>query len=277
MKTPIPRPQVPRRRCDPGPRPAGRIRSLRGTLLEGLLAASAAFAAAAQGVAHAGDWRENVSIGGNVAITSDYIYQGVSESQGDPAVQADVHAGAHGWFLGAWASSRDRDLEPGASGELEAYLGRRFSLAGSWSATLSARSHYFVRPSQTSADFQELSGTVAWLDRWTFTLASIPNAVRWYDYVRLGRRPAWVADTAAQWLIGRGAFVTGAAGYYYSTGSAAGARPADGYAYGNVGFAYEERQWRVDVGYFLAQNRAQELFPYPAANRHVAGTVSWRF
>jgi uncharacterized protein (TIGR02001 family) len=252
-------------------------RALRGGACSRLLAAFAAFAATTQGVAYAADAQDNFSTGGNVAITSDYIYQGVSESEGHPAVQGDVHASAEHWFLGGWASSRDRDLDPKASSELEMYFGRRFDLSSAWSATLSARSHYFLHPAQASADYQELSAGVAWLDRWTFTLAAIPNAVRWYEYQRLNRSPAWVADTAGQWLIAPGVFVTGAAGYYYSTGSGSGDQAAAGYAYGNVGLAYEQRRWRVDVGYFLAQNRAQQLFPYPPANRHVAGTVSWRF
>jgi hypothetical protein len=36
-------------------------------------------------------------------------------------------------------------------------------------------------------------------------------------------------------------------------------------------------QWRLEVGYFLAQNRVQDLFPYPPVNQHLAGTVSWHF
>ena len=157
------------------------------------------------------------------------------------------------------------------------WVGHRFNLGSDWSATVSARSHYFLGASQTSADYQEISASFAWLDRCAFTLASIPNAVRWYEYYRLGRSPAWVADAAGQWLIGPGLFVTGAAGYYYSSASSPDRRSGAGYAYGNLGLAYEQRQWRVELGYFLAQNRAQDFLPYPPANRHVAGTLSWRF
>ncbi len=245
----------------------------------GALAACAVIAVVVAGRACGGDFITDgdFSTGGNVAITSDYIYRGVSESNGHPAVQADLHESAGGSFAGAWASSRDSDLDPGAAGELEIYLGHRFNLGSAWSATVSARSHYFLGASQPSADYQEVSASFAWLDRCTFTLASIPNAVRWYEYYRLGRSPAWVADAAGQWFIGHGVFVTGAAGYYYSSASSPDSRSGSGYAYGNLGLAYEQRQWRVEVGYFLAQNRAQDFFPYPAANRHVAGTLSWRF
>ena len=228
------------------------------------------------------DSSDEFSAGGNVALTTDYIYRGVSESDGHAALQADLHASSDGSFAGAWASTRDRDLDPGAPGELEVYFGHRFNLSSAWSATVSARSHYFVRATQTSADYQEASAGLAWLDRWTLTLTAIPNAVRWYEYMRLSRSPAWVAETSGQWLLGRGLFVTGGVGYYYSSGTvpagtASDGRPASGYAYGNVGLAFEVHQWRLEVGYFLAQNRAQELFPYPPVNRHVAGTVSWHF
>ena len=35
--------------------------------------------------------------------------------------------------------------------------------------------------------------------------------------------------------------------------------------------------WRIDVGYFLTQDRAQKLFPYPYVNNRFAGTLSWSF
>jgi hypothetical protein len=54
--------------------------------------------------------------------------------------------------------------------------------------------------------------------------------------------------------------------------------PSIGYAYGNLGLAYEWRTLRLDVGYFLTEKaRAQRLFPYPSANNRFAGTLSWRF
>jgi uncharacterized protein (TIGR02001 family) len=221
-----------------------------------------------------------VSVGGNLAVTSDYIYRGVSESDGRTAVQADLHGDTpDGTFGGVWASTRERRLEPGAGYDLEAYLGHRFELATAWSATLSARSHYFLGGTgEASDDYQELSAALSWLDRWTVSVAAIPNAVRYWYYTRQSRSPAWIADGAGQWLLGGGLFVTAGAGYYRSTGTGPGRRfAATGYAYGNAGVAYERHGWRVDVGYFLAESQAQELIPYPVANHRVAGTLSWHF
>ncbi len=282
MKTPGPRWQAPTSRIKLRPRGASGVQGRRASLWKGLCAACAVLVTATHAPAFGGDFTDEFSTGGNVALTTDYIYRGVSQSDGHPALQADLHANSDGSFAGAWASTRDRDLDPGAPGELEIYIGHRFDLSSAWTTTVSARSHYFVRATQTSADYQEVSAGLAWLDRWTFTLAAIPNAVRWYDYMRLSRSPAWVADTSGQWLLGRGLFVTGGAGYYYSSGTvpagtASDGRPASGYAYGNLGLAFEAHQWRLEVGYFLVQNRAQDLFPYPPVNQHLAGTVSWHF
>jgi uncharacterized protein (TIGR02001 family) len=221
-----------------------------------------------------------VSVGGEAALTSDYIYRGVSESDGHGAIQADLHlSAAQGTFLGLWASSRDRNLEPGAPAVLDVYLGQRFELGTAWSATLAARSHFYPGASdyEPSADYQELSAAFSYLDRWTVSVTAIPNAVRYWVYTRLSRAPAYVADASGQWLIGSHFFLTGGVGYYYSTGTGPGIERATGYGYGNLGAAYELRSWRLDVGYFVAQEAAARSFPYPIASSRLAATLSWHF
>jgi len=232
-------------------------------------------AALLAGTAQAGPFDGPFGFGGQLNLTSDYIYRGLSESNGNAALQGDLHVSQGGLFAGVWASTRDSSLIPYGDYDLEVYLGKRFDLGTEWTASLSARSHYFINSSGLSDDYQEVSASIAWLDRWTFSVSAIPNAVRWYGYTRLGRAPAWVAETSAQWLVHGGLFVTGGAGYYYSS-SITGV-PGAGYVYGNAGLAYEYRQWRLELGYYFAQNEAQEIFPYPALSRHVAGTLSWRF
>jgi len=220
-----------------------------------------------------------LSFGGNVAATTDYIYRGVSESNGHAALQGDLHAETRGeTFAGVWASTRDRSLEPGSRYDLDLYLGHRIELSSAWSASVSARSHYFESTAgEPSDDYQELSGALSWLDRWTVSLSAIPNSVRYWYYRRTTRTLAWIGDTSGQWLIARGLFLTAGAGYYRATGTGPRALAATGYGYGNVGAAYVRRGWRLDVGYFLAETQAQELFPYPIANRQLAGTLSWHF
>jgi uncharacterized protein (TIGR02001 family) len=242
-----------------------------------LLPAVLLFAIASQG--HAGVLGSDLTAGGSLAVTSDYIYRGLSVSNGAVAGQADLHLQtAGGTFGGVWASTRDNHFEPYANFDVEPYLGQRFDLGGTWNATVSARAHYYVGGSQeVNDDYQEISAAVGYLDRWSLSVTAIPNAVRYWYERRLSRTPAYVADTSAQWLIVGGLYLTGGAGYYHSTGTGPGIERAVGYFYGNVGAAYEYRSWRVDVGYFLAQEEARRLFPYPIANERFAATLVWSF
>jgi uncharacterized protein (TIGR02001 family) len=225
-----------------------------------------------------------LSFGGDVAITSDYIYRGYSQTNNKGATQVDVHASVQtGTFVGVWASTLDEKYRPWASFDVEEYIGQRIDLSSAWNTSITATNYQYLGGNQHySSDYQQISWSVSYLDRWTFSLSAIPNMLRYglYGEYRLGRYPAYDAETSAQWLIGRGFFVTGGAGYYLFTGtdSMPTRHPSIGYAYGNVGLAWEWRDIRMDIGYFLTQKaRAQRLFPYPTADDHVAGTLSWRF
>ena len=233
-------------------------------------------------------------IGGTLAVTSDYIYRGVSQSDGHGALQADLHASSSaGTFAGVWATTRDDDFEPRTSDELQLYAGQRFTLGSAWTATVAGRADYFVGGrARHSDDYQEISASLSWLDRYTLSLTAIPNAVRYqsevvqyggfrYEYYQVYRSPAFVADASGQWLLregllGGGLYVTAAAGYYYASHPDRHPPPAVDYVYGNAGLALAWPRWRIDIGYFAAQRQAAELFPYPVAKR-VAGTVSWQF
>lgn len=46
------------------------------------------------------------TLSANVALTSDYVFRGVSQTQGDPAIQGGVdYSHASGLYVGAWAST----------------------------------------------------------------------------------------------------------------------------------------------------------------------------
>jgi len=229
--------------------------------------------------ARAADLGSGLSAGGALTLTSDYIYRGVSESGGRLAGQFDLHlAHTSGSFLGVWGSTRYDGLPPYAQYVIEPYIGHRFDLGSAWAARLGARAHFLVGGEQEiSDDYEQVSGSLTYLDVWSVSVTAIPNAVRYWFDRRLSRTPAYVADTSVQWLIGNHFFLTGGAGYYYSTGTGPGIERATGYAYGNAGLAAEYGRWRLDVGYFFAQKAAERLFPYPTADERVAATLTWRF
>ena len=250
------------------PRPARTRWLLPWLLLPGM----AAGPAAAEGL-------RPLSFGGNLVLTSDYIYRGVSSSNNEAAFQADLHvASADGTYLGVWGSTRDSNLEPYADYELDIYLGHRFDLSDAWSTSVSGRAHYLLGGQQgVSDDYQEISVAVTYLDFWTVSFTAIPAAVRYWREERLSRAPAFVADTSVQWLLGKGFFLTGGAGYYHVTGTGPGIYSAYGYAYGNLGLAWEHRRWRVEIGYYLTGEKANVLVPYPSADDRFAASVAWRF
>jgi len=235
-----------------------------------------------------------VTVGGELDVTSDYIYRGLSYSYGQPAEQLDLHVSTMtGTFAGLFGSTRNQNLEPGAAADLQLYLGQRFMLSDTWNATLEAYGHHYAGGKQDAHnDYEEFALSFSYLDLWNVRIAALPNDVRYTNNgeTRAGRYAAYVAETATQWQLWRPAlFLTAGAGFYY-VGSGANPAysemyrtdvpqklPSSGYAYGNVGLAYQHRRWRLDVGYFLAQQRAQQLLPYPTANRHVAATLSWSF
>ncbi len=226
------------------------------------------------------DFVRELTPGGELALTSDYIYRGVSESDGHVAAQGDLHLSTPGGaFLGTWASSRDAELEPGATAALEVYLGHRFALGSTWGATLIARSHYYLSANsyEPADDYQEIAAALNYLDSWSVSITCIPNALRYWFSARLSREPAWVADTSGQWALGKGFLLTAGAGYYRSQGPDSGIDRATGYGYGNAGIAWEHGAWRLDAGYFVTQEAARRLSPYPIAEHKLAGTVSLRF
>jgi uncharacterized protein (TIGR02001 family) len=251
-----------------------------------LRAASAVFAsvcllggAVCASRASALDLGSGLDFGGTLALTSDYIYRGVSASNGHGAAQADLHIDEDGTYLGVWGSTRDNQLYPYTDEETAVYLGHRFELGGLWSTSLSARAHYYVSGSQGgAADYEELAAALTWSDRWTLSVSALPNAPHyWFEY-RLGRGRAWVVESSGQWLLRpEGLFMTGGAGYYYASGTGPGIALGSGYAYGDVGLAFEHRRWRLDVGYFVAQLEATRVTPYPVPHDRLAATLAWRF
>jgi uncharacterized protein (TIGR02001 family) len=229
-------------------------------------------------------WARAISFGGDVAVTSDYIYRGYSQTNNKGALQLDLHASTQtGTYVGLWTSTLDDHYRPWASFDVEEYIGQRFDLSSAWNTSITATNYQYLGGHQGySSDYQQIMASVAYLDRWNFSISVIPNMLRYghFGEYRLGRYPAYDAETSGQWLIGNGFFITGGAGYYLfqGTDSMATRHPSIGYAYGNLGLAYEWRNLRLDVGYFVTQKaRAQRLFPYPTANDRFAGTLSWRF
>lgn len=71
----------------------------------------------------------------NVGVVSDYLFRGVTQTHGDPALQGGVdYAFSNGFYVGAWGSTISwvKDWLGKGSTEIDVYGGYRGSLAGDW-------------------------------------------------------------------------------------------------------------------------------------------------
>lgn len=96
--------------------------------------AALATASCIAGLAHADDAASS-PFTGNVAITSDYMFRGLTQTWGRPAIQGGGdYAAANGFAAGCWASSISERSYPGGAMEFDLYAsyGRTFGRDWSW-------------------------------------------------------------------------------------------------------------------------------------------------
>lgn len=75
----------------------------------------------------------------NVGVTSDYLFRGVSQTHGRPAIQGGVdYLHSSGFYVGAWASSISwvKDFTGSGRVEVDVYGGFKNSFAGDWNYDL---------------------------------------------------------------------------------------------------------------------------------------------
>lgn len=148
------------------------------TLLASLIAGAFLFpvAASAQTAAPAAAPAPN-PFTGNVMLTSEYLYRGISQSNGKPAIQGGFdYVNPNGLYVGTWGSSiswlsDQSSLYPGTTGisapvEIDVYGGYRNSFAGGdWNYDVGVLTYNypgtypagFVKPDTT-----EIYGALGW-------------------------------------------------------------------------------------------------------------------
>lgn len=98
------------------------------TLLAGALMAAVASPALAQDQAPSG-----TQVTGNVALVSDYLFRGISQTWERPALQGGVDVNDGRWHVGAWTSNVSRNSYPGGGVELDLYADVGLFRHGDWS------------------------------------------------------------------------------------------------------------------------------------------------
>jgi uncharacterized protein (TIGR02001 family) len=101
-------------------------------------------------------------LSGSTTLTSDYVFRGISQTQGDPAAQAGFrYSGDSGLYASVWGSTVEFPGDTGASAELDFVAGWSRAINDDWSLDVNVT--YFDYPSaRADLDYVELIGTVTW-------------------------------------------------------------------------------------------------------------------
>lgn len=101
-----------------------------------------------------------ITLTGSVAVTSEYRLRGISQTDGDPAVQGGMTAThSSGVYVGAWASNlAGYGTFGGSNMELDLIAGISKPLGG---ATVDAGVVYYLYPGTSGHDFIELYGSAS--------------------------------------------------------------------------------------------------------------------
>jgi uncharacterized protein (TIGR02001 family) len=130
-------------------------------------------------------------LSGNMALTSDYVWRGSTQTQGDPAVQAGAKvAGESGFYGSVWASNVEFAPETHASSEFDFTLGWGHDLNDDWALDVNVL-HYRYPSTTTDLDWTELNGTLTFRDDY-WASVGYSNEALGYDadgiYALLGAR-----------------------------------------------------------------------------------------
>ncbi len=144
------------------------------------------------------------SLSGNIALTSDYVFRGYTQTDGDPAIQGGFDVGhSSGFFAGVWASNVESDSTApinygGANVEVDLFLGWKGNITDS-GLELTAKALRFMYPGTdySSNNSNEFSLNLGY----DFTVASLRGSINYSDDY-FGTGTAWYWDTAVAVPLG---------------------------------------------------------------------------
>ncbi len=150
---------------------------------------------------------EAASVSVNVALTSDYVFRGISQTRGDPALQAGARLGLDsGVYVSTWASGLKPLPDNGADAELDLVAGWSGALGDQWTLDANVTRYTYPGAERSSSDYNELVGTLTWRGR-AWILAGWSNDVfgsgRAALYTGVGGRLPLAHDVAIESGVGR--------------------------------------------------------------------------
>lgn len=196
------------------------------------------------------------TVSGNATLTTDYLWRGTSQTQGDPAIQAGFKAAAgNGLYGSVWGSNVEFAPETHASSEFDFVVGWAGNLADDWALDLNL-THYRYPGTTADLNWSELNGTVTWKQNYWAQVGWSNDALatdRNGTYAQLGAR----VPLGEQWRL------EGAVGHYWLDDAY-----GDSYAHAQLGAVWAfKAPFELRVTAHATDDSAKRLFPDLAGSR----------
>ena len=180
-------------------------------------------------------------LSGYLTLTSDYVWRGVTQSEGDPAIQLGGEVSFRsGVYAGLWGSTVD--INNGGNRQRDAevnyYLGYGFDVASQWA--LGTTLVVYTYPGQTGPinyNYEEYAISINYDDRVWLEYAWSPG---YYGFDIDSHN----VELIAEWSAGEHLIVSGGAGYFNFSSPL-----DDAYAYWNVGLTWPVNRFSIDLRY----------------------------
>jgi uncharacterized protein (TIGR02001 family) len=213
-----------------------------------------------------------------IAATSDYVLRGVSQSDGEPAIQGSVtHDSSSGLYVGVWMSSleaADWYYPAGtASYETDLFAGYRHALGGDWGAGI--RLTRYVYPDDGNVvdyDYTEVEGSLEFRDLVRVSVAWSPDTSLVTQEGLIVDRDTLAAEIASRWPVRSWLSVTAGLGYRDLAGI-----ETSGYGYWSVGLNGQRGALSVDLAQIGSDRDGRRLFGADLAGSRTVLSLGWTF
>lgn len=178
---------------------------------------------------------------GYLTLTTDYVWRGVTQSDGDPAAQLGGEVSFQsGVYAGLWGSTIDIDNGPDRQRDAEViyYLGYGFDVSSHW--TLGANAVVYTYPGQTGSidyNYEEYAVSVNYDDRVWLEYAYSPE---YYGFDIESHN----VEVITEWPAGEYLVVGAAVGYFDFSDFL-----DDSYAYWDLGVTWPINRFSIDLRY----------------------------
>jgi uncharacterized protein (TIGR02001 family) len=210
---------------------------------------------------------------GSLGATSDNVFRGLTQSDGEPALLADAHLAATRWFAGVATQTIRRRPKYGAGFELVGYAGYQHPLGSDWAGTVVVRRYQYPGyPGRRQFNYDELSLSLDWRARVIASVIASPDtyaeAFPSYALPRFGTGTAFCYELAVRAPPLAGVSATAGLGYYDLQRLI-----AVRYAYWSAGLTRSWGPVSMDLRYVGSDGEARELFPDRAGNRLILSAL----